>query len=310
MFKAAEKTELNQISLTGIRALIMIGLLIKKPYSLEEIKQTFIDLQIMDKSHSDDIVRIDLNTIKLMGCEIERCSQKTNYKYVLLKHPFAFKIPEDELKVLKRVYNSIKEKASLQILLEYDEMFRMIALHICDEETKESVLGISVFKHYDVEVIKDLMRDCQENNTLDLTYKKAGSVVVERKQILAQELAFNNDKFYLYGFDLQKNEPTVLLVRNIESILTRKFEKLEIKKKQTVIKFVLKSIQADELEKNELIIEQCDNEVVVEGIYHNKFLATQRVLSFGDKCVVLEPLEFRNHIITKIKEMRDVYVCK
>ena len=37
MFKTAEKTGLNQISLTGLRALVFIGLLIVKPRSLEEI---------------------------------------------------------------------------------------------------------------------------------------------------------------------------------------------------------------------------------------------------------------------------------
>ena len=87
MHRIVEKTELNQISLTGMRALILVGLLIKAPRSLEEIKETFINYNIMEKSHSNDIIRIDLNTLRAMGCEISRASIKTNYKYVLTKHP-------------------------------------------------------------------------------------------------------------------------------------------------------------------------------------------------------------------------------
>ena len=85
MFKTEEKTDLNQISLTGLRALVFISLLVSKPCSMDEIKQNLINLKIMDENQKDDILRIDLNTIKSMGCEILRCSQKTGYKYVLQK---------------------------------------------------------------------------------------------------------------------------------------------------------------------------------------------------------------------------------
>ena len=55
MFKLAENVELNQISLTGLRALVFIGLLIVKPRSFDEIKQIFIDLKIMDENSSAEI---------------------------------------------------------------------------------------------------------------------------------------------------------------------------------------------------------------------------------------------------------------
>ena len=42
MFKPADKTELNQISLTGMRAIVLIGLLIEAPRTLEEIREKFI----------------------------------------------------------------------------------------------------------------------------------------------------------------------------------------------------------------------------------------------------------------------------
>ena len=51
MFKVAEKTDLNQISLTGIRALIFIGLLMNRPRSLEEIKRAF--RKLAKKYHPD-----------------------------------------------------------------------------------------------------------------------------------------------------------------------------------------------------------------------------------------------------------------
>ena len=84
MFKTADKSDLNQISLTGIRAIVLLGLLIVQPRTLEEIRRAFIEFNIMEESHSNDIIRIDINTIKSIGCEVSRADSKTNYQYVLL----------------------------------------------------------------------------------------------------------------------------------------------------------------------------------------------------------------------------------
>ena len=56
-------TDLNQISLTSVRALVLLGLLMRAPRTFSEIKQTFVDLKIMEPDHSDDIIRIDLNYV-------------------------------------------------------------------------------------------------------------------------------------------------------------------------------------------------------------------------------------------------------
>ena len=136
MFKIAEKTELNQISLTGVRGIVLMGLLIAQPRSLDEIRKAFIELNIMEDENSDDILRIDLNTLKIMGCEISRASSKTDFKYVLHKHPFSFKISNDELSLLKKAYNQAKNRTDFLGILGYDELFKKIASKVFDEETK------------------------------------------------------------------------------------------------------------------------------------------------------------------------------
>lgn len=309
VFKTAEKTELCQVSLTGMRALALIGLLIVKPRSLEEIREEFIRLQIMEESHSDDILRIDLNTIKIMGCEISRSCKKTDYKYILTKHPFSLKITEEEIETLKKVYNFMKQKADLHLILEYDELFKKIAFHMCDEDSKEALLGISSLKYYDIKMIKDLIIDCKHKTTLDLMYKKPANMYDSRKLIVAQELIYKNDKVYLYGFDLDKQDSIILNLRRITTIRARKLEKQNVELKQTKIRFIMKDLKPEELEFNEEMVDSTVDGYVVEGSYHNEFLATQRVLSLGARCVVIEPAEFKNSIIEKIKEMRKTYEC-
>jgi predicted DNA-binding transcriptional regulator YafY len=309
VFKLAENVELSQISLTGLRALIFIGLLIVQPRSFDEIKKKFIDLKIMDENHSDDIIRIDLNTIKIMGCDIARSSPKTNGKYVLTKHPFTLKIQQEELDVLKKVYNVLKTKVDLRTLIEYDELFKRIASYIYDETSKEELLGISSLKYYNIQTIKDLLLDCKHKRTLDLIYKKSNSATETRRLVVAQDIKFKNDKVYLYGFDLKSNKQIVLNLRRIKSIIARLIKKDNVETNNVIVKFAIKDIDINDLDINEEVIARSDDECIIEGSYHNDFIAMQRILSFGSKCTVLEPEIFKKNIINKIKEMRKIYEC-
>ena len=308
MFKPADKTEINQISLTGVRAIVLIGLLIVAPRTLEEIRRTFIDLNIMDESHSNDILRIDINTIKAMGCEISRASAKTGYKYILGKHPFALKIDNDELNVLKKVYKKVKESKNLQLLIDYDNLFKKIA-EKCEPGTKELILGISVLKYYDIQLVKDLILDCQKLNVLNLEYHNPTSKKDSLKEVVAQKLVLQNDKLYLYCYDSDKKSSRILSLKRIKSILSRKFKKEGVETKYVKVKFHLKELGIETISEDESIIERDKDGIIVEGTYYNEFIAIQRILSFGSDCTVLEPDEFKGIIINKLKEMRRLYDC-
>ena len=127
MLKLSDKLEINQISLTGIRSLVILGLLIVGPHSLAEIRQKMIAYNIMDDENSDDILRIDMNTLKEIGCEISRADTKNDGKYFLINHPFALKLCDEDIKNFKKVYKLIKAQENLSQMLKYDEFFRKIA---------------------------------------------------------------------------------------------------------------------------------------------------------------------------------------
>lgn len=309
MFKLAENVDISQISLTGARGIILAGLLMMEPRTLSEIKQAFLDYNILDKSSSDDILRIDINTLKVMGCEISRASRKTDGKYVLTEHPFTFDIPEHELKILKKVYKALKSNASIELLFEYDDLFKKLASYVINPETKEGLLGISIFKYFDINAVKEMLEDCQNKKVITLIYKKPNAKEATQKDVVAQKLVFNNDQIYLYCYDLNKKDSVMLNFKRIRKIISKRCLNKDdnIEKKQTKIKFHIKSFDKNLLKDTEKITEQNYEGYFIEGIYHNDFVAMQRVLSLGAKCTVLEPLEFRNMIIGKLKEMRKIY---
>ena len=258
MLKLAENVDLNQISLTGARAIVLLGLLMIKPCSLDEIRNAFINYSLMDNSHSNDIIRIDLNTLKHMGCEISRASQNTNHKYVLGNHPFSLILNDTDIKTIKKIYDDLKKCSNISLLMEYDELFKKLASHISDTTIKEKFLGISIFKSYKTDLVKDLLVDCKYERTLDIVYKNPVNGKENSKEIVAQKLVLNNDKFYLYGFDLSKQESVMLHVKRISKVLARHLEKSNIKSRKVKVKFIVKDFGYDVISSEETIL-QADN---------------------------------------------------
>ena len=306
MIKVAEKNELTQVSLTGIRSIVLLGLLIIAPRSLEEIRKIFLQYNIIDESSSNDILRIDINTLKYMGCEISRASAKTDFKYVLGNHPFSLNVTLEEIKLIKRFYKIVKKTADIPKLLVYDDFFKKIAKFISNEN-KEAFLGISVLKHFDIKLIKSLLRDCDEKALLTLDYISPDNQFVLTKKIAAKSLEYRNDKIYLHGFDIEKNKWIILNLKRIQSIWGKNKNNGDYIENKICTRFMLKSIYNNTLEDNEKVIDKIGNNCIVEGVYFNKFLCIQRMLSFGANCTVLEPLEIKNKIIELLQEMRKIY---
>lgn len=307
MLIKAEKTELNQVSLTGIRSIILLGLLIQAPRSLEEIREMFVQFHIMEEEHSDDILRIDLNTLRAMGCDITRACAKTDYKYEIQNHPFALVINKEEMNLLKRVYKKLKESIGLQQLIILDSVFKKIATQVGEKSVREELRGLSALKDFDTEELLHMSEDCNCGAIYKLKYKTPTSRVDAEKEIVAENLVFKNDKVYLYGYDLNKQESIVLNVKRITSILSRKIGNKNISTQPIVVKFFLKSFSSLGLDSNESILEKTKDGFLIQGQYHNEFLATQRMLSFGSSCTVLEPQELVEHIIQKLKDTRKNY---
>ena len=306
MFKVEERSELSQISLTGMRALVMLGLLIKAPRSLDEIREKLLEYNIIEPSHSDDILRIDLNTLKLMGCEISRADARTNYKFVLTSHPFALKISDEEIALLKKAYKKLKENSTITALMEYDGLFRRLAEYVMEQDTKDQLLGISVLRGFNIDFVNELLECCAKHEELVLDYHKPSARDKCRKCVLAQEVVYQNDKIYLYGWDKDMRESVILNIKRIVSILSKsKGDNTEVK--AFCAKFMLKNIGVEEVDENETVVESNENGLLVEGRYHNEFVAMQRILSFGANAVVIEPAEFRADVVQKLKEMRKNY---
>ena len=308
MLKAVNKDELCQISLTGARALTLLGLLAEKPYSLDEIKEKFVDYNIMSDSNSNDIIRIDINTLKKMGCEISRAGMTTNYKFKLMKNPFNLNMSIEEVAIIKRAYNKIKNSLNTEELIQYYELFNKIAEQLLDNDAKKDLLNISVINDSNVEKIKKFTEDCKYVKTLTILYKAPLEKEKTKKNIIALRFIYQNEKFYLYGYDIDLKKSITLNYSRIKEVLSETINDQNMISESVSVTFKLINFGIQGLNENENIIKgDFKNGYIIEGKYHNKFIALQRILSFGSDCEVIEPSDFKEKIIESLKKIREVY---
>lgn len=306
MFKFDEQCNPRQISLTGIRAIVLLALLNTKPCTFEEIKEFFISSNIVDREYSIDTIRIDLNTLKYIGCEISKATKRTNNKYVLLSHPFQLTFSEDEVATLAKVYKSIYKNLSVERVLEYDELFSKLADNIQDEKIKELLKGISILKKLNKELIKELINDSYRNTRLTILYSSGNTKDVEY-DITVEKLGFRSAKLYIYCYNHSIKKRTFLNFSRIKKVLFRNLRSNCVDSDDTVVEFTLKNYKNYSLEDYETIINIQGNTATIKGAYYTDFIAIQRMLFFASDCKIISPIELKEELINKLQSMRAQY---
>lgn len=300
------KDEAKQISSTGARALLVLVSLLMKPRSFEEIRQFLIECGFANEQYSIDTVRMDLNTLKAIGCQISKAIKTNNYKYSILSHPFKVKMMPMEIFFLKEAYKQITKTCSPETLLNYHYLFLKLAQIVSSEEAKESLLGISILKGMDINLIKELVSDEKHHNKIKIEYAVT-SKRTEIYDITLERLGLRSEKLYAFCYNHTFKKRTFLRVSKIRKILCKFFDKSSLFGLDSYVKFSLTRNYIHPLEENESIIETQDDKAIIEGRYYNDFIAIQRMLSFGSDCTVLEPNEIREQIIEKLLEMKEKY---
>ena len=306
MFKFDTQCNPRQISLTGVRAIVILALLNIKPSTFEEIKEFLIESNIVTREYSIDTIRIDLNTLKYIGCDISKATKRTDNKYILRSHPFQLQLSPEEVNTLAKIYKHIYKNLSLERLLEYDNLFEKLADGVESEYTKEVLKGISVLKGLDKSLIYEVLNDAKRHSRLKILYT-AGNSRDEEYDITVEKLGFRSDKLYIYCFNHSINKRTFLNFSRLKKVLVRSLRSENINGEDVVVEFNLRNYKDYELEETEQILSTDDNIAYIKGVYYTDFIALQRILSFGSDCVILSPSELKRVLLDRLHSMRKQY---
>ncbi len=304
-FLTNNKVSCNLMSLTGYRTLVIFAALLSGPKSSNEINDCLFNNQYIKERFSGDTLRIYINSLRSIGCEITRADRANSKRYSLISHPFAYNIPKLQLKAISSLYKNIYEELDLKEIIIIEDFFKKISEKLINDYTKNFLQNISVLKNVDRSILNDLLLHCKNKNQIVFLYNspKTGEKMIE---IIADKLSFKSNKLYLWGNNFTHNEYSYFLVERILEICNIKFFKT--KERFPFIKIIYEIYDLNyKLETDEKIIEKTKNKMIIETNAQNEFNVMQRILYLSNNCKVLKPESFKIKLMNKLKTMEKNY---
>jgi hypothetical protein len=298
----------NLMSLTGYRTLVIFNALMEAPKSNDEINACLLNNQYIKENFSSDTLRIYINSLREIGCEITRANKSNQKKYELLAHPFSYNIQKPQLKAISKVYKWFCEKASIEEIIEFETFFKKLSNLVSDDDCKYALRKMSLLKSTNINILNNLLTYCKNKNQITFLYNspKSGEKEIE---IIADKLSFKSDKLYLWGNNVKRKEYSFFFVDRILKICNIKmFSTKEDMEEFNTIKVVYELSSNDYiLEPNEKIIEQTNDKIIIEAMCKNEFSMIQRILHSANDCKILSPETFKTKVLTKLKAMEKSY---
>ncbi len=304
-----EKTKKFWISITGYRTLLILKSLMVRSYTIDELVEILKNDSITSKAVSKDTVRIAINTLKSVGCEILRPNKANNYKYQLIKHPFSLKISDKELKTFTILRDKIAEEIKYNDVFILNDLYDKLISLTLNEEQIDYVNNTQPLQKINKKILTELTNPNVIGRKVQIKYLSP-NFGEEDIEVIPQKITYESGKIYLrcYIFKYEKNS-----LLNVERILKiSSIDMFNIYDKNSLYEVIYEvfgnSASTFKPQKNERIISQKDSSIKIETIVDNEFLFIQRLLLFGADFKIVSPDFFREKLIDKIKLIQKGYI--
>jgi predicted DNA-binding transcriptional regulator YafY len=277
----------------------------ESPKTKEEINNYFQSDPYIKETFSNDTLRIYINSLRKIGCEITRASKTTQNRYVLCSHPFQISPTKAQLSALVKLYKNIYEALEISQVIEIEELFNTLAQNINDEKLKKYLLNSTMLKGINKKVLKDLISHCKNNNQIEFLHNspRSGPKAID---IIADKLEFKSAKLYLWGYSLTHKEYSFYRLDRIEKILNIKLKPTSTEEKTYKITYQCPVCKYSE-DTQDKIIEKNEEFLIVETTSKNKFNLIQKFLYNSRHYKVISPESFKHELIKKLKLMKENY---
>ena len=297
----------NLMSFTGFRALILFALLLESPKSYQEVCKYFLEHPFLNESISIDTLRVYINSLRRIGCDVVRVRDKKDKisRYYIKSNPFELQLKPEQINSIAKVYKSITKNIDIDDLVMLEKFLRKIADYINNNELHETLDNISLFKDTGIELVNELLGHCERKEQIVFKYNSPQSGIKDI-EILADKVALENHKIYLYGTSSEYKYGYFLVSRilGVKEIKQEKTIKPDVKELTVGYELDCQSFYPNACEK---LINQKNGKVQVEITSSSEFMIKQRLLPFASDCKVLYPEEYKEEFVSALKKMRAGY---
>ena len=307
-FIKTQKVTYNLMSFTAFKALVLFKELTIAPKSYREICDIFYNHPYLREKISIDTLRVYLNSLKRLGCEVKRVKANGDKesRYMIISHPFELKYTPEQLQSALKVFKTLVKNIDIEELIAMEEFFEKIGTYIKNEDFINEVKKISLLKDIDKDLLKKLIECCENKNQIIITYVSPNSGT-KKMELIADKIKIENNKIYLCGLGFEYKQYGTFLISRIKKIDEIKIENTipeGLEKVKIVYELYKPSV---DLECYEKIIEKTNKKIIIEAEVSNLFLFRQKLLFFGQNCKIISPDNFKNEFISLLKDMKAGY---
>jgi len=299
----------NLMSFSGFKSLYIFSMLLEGPKTYKEIKYALESHEYLHETVSIDTIRIYINSLKNIGCNIKKTNKGHKAYYSIDSHPFELAINKQQAESILKIFKAITNSIDLSDFMELYSFFEKFEPYIQDEDLKEDIKNISPLSGLDLKLINDLQKYAQNKNEITIFYNSANSGH-KNIDIIADKIHINNGKIYLSGYNSEHENYGSFLVSKIIKVVSVNIGNRSLNVPEYVVKY---EILKNDNEKfvpieNEEILEEDDKKILVEFRSKNKFDLIQRILIHANKCRVVSPEDIKTEVISVLKKMKEGYI--
>ena len=300
----------NLMSFSGFKAMLVFSMLVQGPKTYKEIKQAIENNEYLKETVSIDTVRIYMNSLKHVGCDIKKLHEGRIVKYYIDSHPFELKITDSQVESIIKVYKAIAKSIEISDFLVLNDFFEKISPYIANEDLKAKLKNLSPIGNINGTLIKELMKHAKNNTEITVLYNAKNSGKRKEIDIIADKMSIINGKLYLAGYNSEYKNYSEFLVSNIIKIISVNLNSPKLPSPEFCVRYEYSKQDNEQLQllENETIIEETDSAMIVEIKSRNKFVIMQRILSHANKCRVISPENYKEEIISLLKSMKEGYI--
>ncbi|MCX4275657.1 MAG: WYL domain-containing protein [Candidatus Gastranaerophilales bacterium] len=304
--------ELKQkASSTGFRVLFLLDLLLKAPLTKTDMVNELSKNPYVSNV-SKETVRLDLNTLKSAGFEIQNLGRGKDYKYKINWSPIKFGITKKELRVLSRTKDAVIKLSDPFYIIKLYKLFEKISKAVEDENAVFELLNFRYFLEVDLQILNELYALTNRKKTVLLLYNSPNSSTKEIP-VKLKEIKYTGSKLHLIGTSEKYPDNTVLRVDNIVKIikiLSKKEEKELFQKKgvrKTSYRINKECKNTMNLLLEEKIIKETFSYIETEVKSDNDFMVIQRLLSFGEDLISIKNKDIKEKYLNMLQNMYEIY---
>jgi len=299
------------MSFTAFKSILIFSELLEGPKSYKDLQEFMENHEYLHEKVSIDTLRIYINSLREIGCDVLKKTYDGVTKYSIQSHPFKLNFTDEQVNSIIKVFKAISKSIEVSDLISLQKFCGKISDYIDNDELKNKLQKISPIHNIKPNLIEDLISYTENNNEI-VIYYNSGNTGRKNITVLADRLHITNGKLYLSGYNSEYQNYSDFLVSRILKIVSVNLHKktLDIPEITVGYELVKEDNKEPEILKNEKIVKSDDNKALIEITSKNKFEIMQRIMSHSTNCTVLYPEDFRLYIVSNLKKMKEGYFEK